>query len=152
MKRLGHLRAPVYTDLRLTIPAREALEALPDNVCLATWTPSGPRYAVTLVRPPVGLVVVRFVNGTSDTGLRLDSEPEYPCECPAAWYEHGSWVPCPEAGCGFALMWCEAGFVPGWRVCLGGHASQLSGDGRRAERMVSHDAAMLRATRPVGAR
>lgn len=62
-------------------------------------------------------------------------------------YDRGAWMGCPT--CGAALLWCEAGFVPGWRICLGGHAVQLSEDGRVATRHPEQDAATLRSTRPL---
>jgi hypothetical protein len=141
-KRLPHLVPPVVEDLRLTIPAREAVEG--ENRVIVQDTPDGPRYDVQLVRPPAGLEVVSII-GTGEIGVRLEGEPEYPGEHEAAWWHRGAWVGCPE--CGHALLWCEAGFVPGWRVCLAGHAVQLSGDGRSAERQPAHDAATLRATK-----
>jgi hypothetical protein len=60
--------------------------------------------------------------------------PEYPGEWPQsaiAWHEHGQWVPCPS--CGASLIWHEAGYVPGYRLCTrpaGGHHVQLAADGR----------------------
>ncbi len=98
------------------------------------------------MRPPAGLVVVA-ISGSSELGVRLEDEPEYPGECPAAWWSLGAWVGCP--ACGFALLWCEAGFVPGWRVCLAGHAVQLAGNGRSAVWHAAQDGATLRATRPI---
>ncbi len=69
-------------------------------------------------------------------GLRLQSEPAYPGEWAGvvcvAWWERGDWVPCPHHGCGAPLVWYEAGYVPGYRICLWGHHAQLSRDGRRA--------------------
>lgn len=50
-----------------------------------------------------------------------------------AWHEFGAWVPCPT--CGAALVWYEAGYVPGYRVCVRGHHAQLSADGRSARAM-----------------
>ena len=141
-KRLPHIGPTVIERLRLTVPAREAIEAAGNRVTVDA-TPDGPRYTVNLVRPPPGLVVVA-ISGTSEIGIRRADEPEYPGECPAAWWDIGQWVPCPT--CGHALLWCEAGFVPGWRICLSGHASQLSADGRTAERHPGQDAATVRAT------
>jgi hypothetical protein len=123
------IEAPVYDGLRLTVPAHEALVRAGNTVREAGYDGAFLRHTVILRRPPPGLVHVRIC-GTSDEALRLDIEPEYPSEVPGAWYEQGQWTPCPT--CGFALVWYEAGYVPGWRICLQGHASQLSDDGRKA--------------------
>ena len=149
--RLPHLVPNVITDLRLTIPAREALRAAGNSV--TPGNPIGPMlapgYAVQLLTPPPGLVLVLIGQGDEQhRGVRGADEPPYPEEWPdgqgIAWWERGDWTPC--ATCGAALLWCEVGFVPGWRVCLSGHASQLSGDGRAVERHAEQDAATLRAT------
>jgi len=63
---------------------------------------------------PDGLVVVRFPE-RPHLGLRMEIEPEYPNEEPPMWWERADWLPCPE--CGAALVWYEAGYVPGYRVC-----------------------------------
>lgn len=130
---------PVYEELRLTIPAREALERT-GNAYVATgaaW-PGGPTvYNVTLRQPPEG--IVECLIGQRDEqhrGLRLDSEPEYPGEwtdgAGIAWHEHGQWIACPR--CGSSLVWYEAGYVPGYRICTGHrqHHVMLSSDGRTA--------------------
>lgn len=141
------MTSPIISPVRLTIPAREALLAAGNDV--GSLPPSGatyPLYTVTLLRPPPGLVVVECGEPHGPygarhhlLGLRLASEPEFPYESPAAWYDRGALVPCPE--CGAALVWAEAAFVPGWRLCLGGgHACRLSGDGRQAIRQTDMDA------------
>ncbi len=121
----------VLEGLRLTIPAREALEA--HNRVEATATAPGepPRWCVTLVRPPPGLVLVALEGRA--LALRMADEPPYPGERAGdtAWWERGAWVPCPT--CGAALAWYEAGYVPGYRVCLEGHHAQLAGDGLSAK-------------------
>lgn len=148
MKKI-HVQPPVYDRLRMTIPVREALERrtrdalgagnevwlddLPPSACL----PGHSTYSVRLVRPPLGIVEVLIGHGNEQhRGLRLDSEPEYPGEWPedsgaVAWHERGQWVPCPV--CGAALVWYEAGYVPGYRICLRQHHAQLSSDGRSAK-------------------
>jgi hypothetical protein len=47
--------------------------------------------------------------------VRLASEPPYPIEFPAFWATV-DFTPCPV--CGAALLWHEAGHVPGYRVCV----------------------------------
>jgi hypothetical protein len=131
---------PVYEELRLTIPAREALERA-GNVCAPTRTAwiGGPQlYTVTLRQPPEGIVECLIGHRTEQHhGLRLTGEPEYPGEWPEgkgiAWHEHSAWLPCPK--CGSALVWYEAGYVPGYRICTGHrhHHVQLSDDGRSAQ-------------------
>lgn len=140
-----------------TYPAREALEREGNRVAATDTVRYGVTlYSVELVRPPEGLRLVLIGHGAEQYhGLRLGSEPEYPGEWPdgegIAWHEHGQLVACPE--CGHALLWCEAGYVPGWRICLAGHAVQLSGDGRSAERRPKSDRGTLETTRArAGAR
>lgn len=152
---------PVYDELRLTIPAREALARLGNQIELrgATTPNAEARYApddlaevppsmrrghpyqvwrVTLSgRVPDDLVLCLIGHGKDQhRGLRLIDEPEYPGEWTdggIAWHERGAWVPCPQ--CRSPLVWYEAGYVPGYRVCAGPrhHHAQLSSDGRAAE-------------------
>jgi hypothetical protein len=139
---------PVYERLRLTIPAREALERAGNQVrpMLCTQAELGielyvvqqelgvPFYSVTLVYPPTNLELVLIGQGEGQhRGLRLSDEQAYPGEWPdgsIAWPARGSWTPCPR--CGAALRWHEAGYVQGYRICLHGHTAILSGDGRVA--------------------
>lgn len=147
--------APVYEPYRLTIPAREALElagnrveALGDVDVAPPYTPGDALppsarpalthqlYRITLVRPPAGLVECLIGHGDEQhRGLRMTDEPEYPGEWEGegvAWYERGQWVPCPQ--CGSALVWYEAGYVPGYRICVERqHHAQLSHDGSSAK-------------------
>ena len=147
--------APIYEHLRLTFPVLQALLVAGNRVMpmpaglvecrirhgAERVMPDGQTqtYAVTLRRPPAGLVECRIRHGAEQhRGLRLDVEPEYPGEWSAksgavAWHEHGQWVPCPS--CGASLLWHEAGYVPGYRLCTrpsGGHHVQLASDGRSA--------------------
>jgi len=142
---------PVYESLRLTIPAREALVRAGNQVRQMSSAQAEPAqldpalppslqrlgvplYETTLVAPPAGLVLCLIGQGDEQhRGLRLSDEPAYPGEwrdSGIAWHERGSWVPCPR--CGSALVWYEAGYVPGWRICTRGHHAQLSSDGRAA--------------------
>lgn len=125
---------PSYASLRLTNPAQEALKKTGNEArCTGdgTWT-------VTLTGTiPKGLVLV-FIDATPQgLGLRMADEPPYPREFPeaVAWYERGEFVPCPSRGCGRALVWYEAGYVPGYRICTAGHHVQVSEDGRSAARV-----------------
>lgn len=148
------IRPPTYGGLRLTIPAHERLLDAGSNVVRADYMISrdGPwAYEITLTTPPPGLVQVlvrdqwaaepAMIAPSQRPGavpnhraLRCDDEPEYPGEWPdaVAWHEHGQWVPCPT--CGSALVWYEAGYVLGYRICVRRtHHAQLSANGRTAK-------------------
>lgn len=122
---------PTYTNYRMTIPVREALRRAGNEVVTAG---AGDLYAVTLRSPPAGIVDCLIGNHADQhRGLRMHDEPPYPGEWPrggVAWHEQGQWTPCPK--CGGALVWYEAGYVPGYRICTAGHHVQLSADGRSA--------------------
>ncbi len=142
---------PVHEAIRLTIPAREALTRAGNAVDPGLSQPGSMQVAMTGTIPnvlmwrvtmmgtvPSGLVLALIGHGAQQhRGLRLTSEPEYPSEWRdgVAWYERGEWVPCPRKGCGRALVWYEAGYAPGYRVCTAGHHAQLSEDGRSAKVM-----------------
>lgn len=154
--------APVHEGLRLTIPAREALVAAGNDVELReAVTPNGDApcahgdmsvppslrrglpyqlWRVTMGgRVPRGLVPCLIGHGDEQhRGLRLGDEPEYPGEWASgglAWWDQGEWVPCPS--CGAPLVWYEAGYVAGYRVCARAphHHARLSDDGRSATRV-----------------
>lgn len=140
------VEAPIIEHVRLTVPAREALERagneiVEDGRWSAPPSASGSTYRVTMRRPPGGIELVLIGHGEAQHhALRLTIEESYPGEWPivgVAWHERGYLVPCPE--CGTGLQWNEAGYVPGWRICLRGHAAQLSEDGRSAERHPAYD-------------
>lgn len=123
----------ILRNIRLTTPALESL--LRDkNPITVDETPDGPRYTLSIISPPGGLVI-SFISGGAEVAIRTEDEPPYPRECPAAWYIIGDFVPCPRRGCGRGLVWYEAGYVPGYRICLAGHHAQLSDDGRTARDM-----------------
>ena len=143
MSRALPAHGPVLAAARLTVPAREALEAAgcivgsprPDEHFGPARLGGPPLHRVVLQRPPVGLTLVLIGEGREQHhGLRLDSEPEYPGEWrqrgAVAWWQRCDLVPCPR--CGSGLVWYEAGYVPGRRLCLRGHMAQLSCDGRSA--------------------
>jgi hypothetical protein len=150
---LPHLQPPTYPNTRLTIPARERLLEYGNHV--RPDPDPGTQadlWSVRLVRPPQDLVVVTTIWQERDgnfpqSSLRLPHEPAYPREIEASCWDRGAWLPCPT--CGYATLWCEAGFVPGHRICLAGHALQLAADGRSFVRKPSQDAATVRATRPL---
>jgi hypothetical protein len=57
------IEAPSYSELRLTVPVREALEGA-GNVAAQTSTPDGPIWTVTLQGTvPRGLAIVRVGQG-----------------------------------------------------------------------------------------
>ena len=143
---------PIHDGLRLTIPAREALERAGNRVELLGATtmlphsarPSqrGPTYHVWRVEMtgvvPRGLALCLIGQGEEQhRGLRISDEPPYPGEWmqrgAIAWYEHGEWVPCPT--CRAPLVWYEAGYVPGYRICTRAphHHVQLDDDGKSAK-------------------
>lgn len=178
---------PPQYEMRLTIPAREALYR--HNANGVDRPPSVPGIPVVTLRwPPPGVVLVRAPDLDAPTGptrpgvqtvlaLRCADEPPYPGEMEADYYERGYLAPCPHivaAGCdhgrvtdgecddcgarcsgapqddhchdaavcdihgdnrvpcGAALVWYEAGYVPGYRICLAGHHAMLTGDGSTA--------------------
>lgn len=103
--------SPTYTGLRLTIPAREALQASGATV---TQEADG-RFSVTLEKSVPKGIVATHINGEIGLALRMEIEPEYPGEIGHAFWEQVDFTPCPK--CGAALIWYEAGYVPGYRVC-----------------------------------
>lgn len=98
----------------MTIPAREALEKVADRQ-------DDDAYYFT--RPPAGLVVVLAPVPNGQPGqltyaLRCEDEPPFPGEVRddgMTYWQRAALEPCPI--CGAALVWYEAGYVPGYRVC-----------------------------------
>jgi hypothetical protein len=114
-----------HQQVRLTIPAREALEASG-----ATITPEPldaeigmPTYTVVLGdHIPAGLVAasthLQCLEGHGYyeiLSLRMEIEPPYPGEHDGDYWRRLDFTPCPK--CGAPLIWYEAGYVPGYRVC-----------------------------------
>lgn len=123
--------APIIYEVRATIPALEALATAG-----AIIDPLGPpEYLVRITlgpRMPRGIVAALLPAG--ETGIRLAAEQPYPIEYPTLW-EQAAWLPCPK--CGAPVVWYEAGYVPGYRVCAGpGHhhsrVRQSAARGRRS--------------------
>lgn len=119
------VRPAAHEKTRLTIPAREALL---DSGAVVVGEPMDmsidvPTYTVTLgERVPAGLVVVAtFLDNLKGSGyfdvlsLRMDNEPPYPNEQGCDIWRQLDFTPCPK--CGAPLVWYEAGYVPGYRVC-----------------------------------
>lgn len=123
--------------VRATVPAIEALLAAgnrvaaggvqvwPGNAMRAAQVAADIGWTVWLTRVPEGLrpvAINQHAPNIDDVALRLDSEPAYPRESRLfdAWQEAQWTIGCPAKGCGRALLWAEAGYVPGWRVCAGG--------------------------------
>lgn len=114
--------APIEHDaVRMTLPVREALVAAG-----ATVTPisSGPdQIAVYHVRLgdriPAGIVAT--TTDVSEHGwiptLRMTHEPDFSefCRTADVHWTSVDWTPCPK--CGAPLVWYEAGYAPGYRVC-----------------------------------
>lgn len=134
------IEPPTYGRLRMTIPVREALERAGNSIASdnPVGSPDDPCYAYRVQctgTMPGGIVECLIGQGASQhRGLRLRDETEYPGEMRGAvtWYEHGRWTPCPRKRCARPLVWYEAGYVPGYRVCTRGHHARLSDDGRSA--------------------
>lgn len=105
----------IYTDTRMTIPAREALEAVSTLHDQAYYYQRPPQDVVAVLAPVLekGAPTVDY-----EVALRLGNEPPFPGERPNPdmWLEVDL-TPCPK--CGAALVWYEAGHVPGYRVCAG---------------------------------
>lgn len=104
-----------HNFVRLTIPVREALQATGAEISILSQADN--TYTVTPGKTlPEGIVATRII-GTNHLGLRMQNEPPYPGEIGEASWEQLDFTPCPK--CGHALVWYEAGYVPGYRVCAG---------------------------------
>ena len=104
--------APVVHEVRATIPVVELLRSEGATVVPLAMPEYG--YMVTLGKKmPKGIVAIEIPNSI---GLRLENEPEYPMEHPNYWAQL-MWTPCPK--CSAPIVWYEAGYVPGYRVCTG---------------------------------
>ncbi len=122
--------APItYESVRLSDGARAALEKAGARIEPAK-KPEGrkiPVWDITLtgeVTMPDLVVVMTNIPADdprspyswhSTVSLRLPSEPEFPGEHPASVWDWAEWQPCPE--CGAPLVWYEAAYVGGYRVC-----------------------------------
>lgn len=109
----GKLSAPaIHSRVRLTISAREALL---EHGAIVRWIESDRTYTVQLRDTvPPDLIVTRLAN-SDELGIRRNIEPEYPDEIGHAFWDQVDFAPCPI--CRAPLIWYEAGYVPGYRVC-----------------------------------
>jgi len=105
--------------VRATIPALEALRAAGAlTTQLGTTAEGAPLWDLDLdgiERMPAGLIACRLIGPDCSVGIRTAEEPEYPQECGISPWVQANLTPCPV--CGAPLVWYEAGYVPGWRVC-----------------------------------
>ena len=104
--------APLVYEARATIPVVEALQAAGAKIEALPAPAIG--YRITLGETmPAGIVAVHL-NESPHLGLRMTNEPEYPREF-ADYWRQVDWTPCPV--CDAPVVWYEAGYVPGYRVC-----------------------------------
>jgi hypothetical protein len=116
-----------YDHVRLTIPAREAMERAGAKVTPEPCQDIVPTFTVSMYdRVPPGLVAAVTMVAVPGSGggllrqfasLRLEHEPPWPGELAADLWTLAAWTPCPK--CGAPLVWYEAGYVPGYCVCAG---------------------------------
>ncbi len=105
--------APPTHEVRATIPVVEALRMAGATVDSLPSPRIG--YLVTLGETmPSGVVAVHLNGPSPNIGLRMADEPEYPMEFENYWSQV-DFTPCPV--CSAPVMWYEAGYVPGYRVC-----------------------------------
>jgi hypothetical protein len=105
--------APVVYTVRATVPAAEALHAAG---AVLVPLPNGIGYEITLgPQMPANLIACQL-NESPHIGVRCSNEPEFPGESPDYWASV-NFSPCPV--CGSPVVWYEAGYVPGYRVCTG---------------------------------
>jgi hypothetical protein len=105
----------IRTDARMTIPAREALQKVSTVENDAYYFAAPPHGVIAVLAPIIDAVIPA---GGYMTAFRCLDEPPFPGEQPNRdmWIEVDL-TPCPK--CGAALVWYEAGYVPGYRVCAG---------------------------------
>lgn len=104
--------APIVVEARATIPAVEELTKAGAKFVPLPLPKIG--YEITLGETmPAGIVAVHL-NESPYLGLRTDNEHEYPIEN-ADYWRQVDFTPCPV--CGAPVVWYEAGYVPGYRVC-----------------------------------
>lgn len=109
--------------VRLTIPARDKFEAGGAAVAaVGTEANGNVLYTVTLAeRMPAGLIGCSLC-GKLYRAIRCDDEPSYPNELPDLWLQVDL-TPCPE--CEAPIVWYEAGYVSGYRICTGAEHHHL---------------------------
>ena len=104
--------APIVATARATIPVVEALRAAGAKAEPLAAPAIG--YQITLGDTMPRGIVAAHHNDAPHVVLRMDNEPEYPGEHADYWVQV-DWTPCPV--CGAPVIWYEAGYVPGYRVC-----------------------------------
>ena len=103
----------VVHAVRATIPVLEAVLQAGGSYVPLVNTDNG--YLITLSdKMPACIIAVHLNRSTPRIGLRLESEERYPQEFPDYW-ETVNFTPCPV--CQAPIVWYEAGYVPGYRVC-----------------------------------
>ena len=112
--------ASLVYKARATIPAIEALqkagatvEPLSDRCQLSADSFQHGYRIILGDMMPEGIVAIHL-NQPPYMGLRLAIEPPYPGEFPDYWRQV-DFTPCPV--CAAPVVWYEAGYVPGYRVC-----------------------------------
>lgn len=111
-----HGVAPVaHRAVRMTIRVYDALQATGAVIEQI----DGTIYSVTLgdQRLPGG-IVAQLHPRSGTTLLRMADEPDWWEYMTGVYEDHwvqADWTPCPK--CGARLVWYEAGYVPGYRVC-----------------------------------
>lgn len=106
--------APIEYQGRMTIPVCESLIAAGATVEPLPSPQIGYRIVLGEIMPD-GIVAIHL-NESPWLGLRMDNEPEYPGEHHDYWRQV-DFTPCPV--CAAPVVWYEAGYVPGYRVCAG---------------------------------
>ncbi|GIW89676.1 MAG: hypothetical protein KatS3mg109_0108 [Pirellulaceae bacterium] len=101
-----------WNNVRATIPAVEFLHK--HGVEVIPAEPASLGYLVRLGDSvPHGIVAVRLPIAPY-AAIRTSEELPFPDEYDDGWLQ-ADWTPCPK--CGAPLIWYEAGYVPGYRVC-----------------------------------
>lgn len=93
--------------------------------------PSSPIWEILRARPaptePEEGAIRRNLDGTGERRYRAWRMPR---RNPADAWSAITNCPCPVQGCGQTLVWYEAGYVPGYRVCMAAKADTGSYDAR----------------------
>lgn len=104
---------PITYEVRATIPVLEAIMKA-GGLSAPLRLPMGGHKIVLGDTMPEGIIAVHLNASEPRIGLRLESEEEYPQEFPDYWAQV-DFTPCPV--CQAPVVWYEAGFVQGYRVC-----------------------------------
>lgn len=105
--------APVTHEVQATIPVIESLQKTGTIITPLAMPSIG--YKILLGdKMPKGIVAVHLNHSEPRIGLRMESEDPYPQEYSDYWATV-DFTPCPV--CQAPVVWYEAGYVPGYRVC-----------------------------------